>query len=155
MSSPPVLHREIVLGEWVDYNNHMNVAYYVLIFDHATDAFLDLVGLNESYRKASGGSIFVVESHIIYGQEILQGTSVEISTHLLNVDDKRMHLFHTMRPAGSDDIAATIEIMALHVDLTTRKSAPFPSDIKSHLQQTADQHLNFAAPTNAGRQIRF
>lgn len=155
MSQPPVLHRETVLGEWVDYNDHMNVAYYVLVFDHTTDVFLEQIGINEDYRASNGGSVFVVESHIVYGQEVLAGSTVEISTQLLDADDKRMHLFHTMRPDGSENTVATIEIMLLHVNLTTRKSSSFADDVRGRILSIADQHSQFPRPKNAGRHVAF
>ena len=155
MLLPPVIHREPVQKDWLDYNGHMNVAYYVLIFDHATDAFLEMVGLNETYRAATDGSVFVVESHITYEQEVLADSVVEVSTHLLNYDSKRLHLFHTMHPEGSDDTLATIEIMLLHVNLISRRTTAFPETIKSRFQTLADQHSGFSHPEKAGRQVTF
>ena len=155
MSKPLVIHRESVKKDWVDYNGHMNVAYYVLIFDNATDAFLETAGIDEAYRISTDRSVFVVESHITYDQEVLADSSVEISTFLLNWDEKKLHLFHSMHPAGSEDTLATIEIMLLHVNLTTRKTASIPENIKRHLQTIADQHAHFPRPAKAGRQVTF
>jgi acyl-CoA thioester hydrolase len=155
MSERPVLHHERVKQDWVDYNGHMNVAYYVLIFDHATDAFLEQAGLDETYRKTTGGSVFVVESHIIYLQEVLAGSEVEISTQVLNVDAKRLHLLHSMAVAGSDQPAATIEIMILHVNLDSRRSAPFDRVVRSRLDAISRQHSALPVPAEAGRQILF
>ena len=66
-------HSEIVTNDWVDYNGHMNVAYYVLIFDHATDVLMNHISLDQEHRNATGGSMFVVESHIVYEQEVMEG----------------------------------------------------------------------------------
>lgn len=146
-------HSETVSSDWVDYNGHMNVAYYVLIFDHATDVLLDHIGLDQEHRDATDGSVFVVESHIVYAQEVMEGTTVVIDTLVLDVDDKRLHLFMTMREAGSEETAATIEIMILHVDLNTRKSAPFPAHIKRQLSELKDQHASRVQPAQIGRKI--
>ncbi|NQW00370.1 MAG: thioesterase family protein [Rhodospirillales bacterium] len=151
----PVLHRETVIDDWVDYNGHLNVAYYVLIFDRATDAFLEQVGLDEAYRDSVGGSVFVVESHIVYEREVLLGTEVEVVSQLLNVDNKRLHLFHSMQIAGSRQQAATIEIMILHVDLQSRKSTPFAGEIISRLQTIAAAHAQISPPPHVGRRIGF
>ena len=153
MTKAPVIHRETVQTQWVDYNGHMNVAYYVLIFDHATDALLDQVGIDEDYREQTGGSVFVVESHILYLQEILSGTQVEISTHILDVDEKRLHLIHSMYLPDADEPAATIELMILHVDLDTRRSAPFADRAKSALVQMRNDHTRFPRPPQSGRQV--
>jgi acyl-CoA thioester hydrolase len=146
-------HSEIVTNDWVDYNGHMNVAYYVLIFDHATDVLMNHISLDQEHRNATGGSMFVVESHIVYEQEVMEGINVEIDTLVLDVDDKRLHLFMTMREAGSDVTAATIEMMILHVDLNTRKSAPFPIHIKQELSELKEQHASSAQPSQIGRKI--
>ena len=153
MSKPLLPHTETVQSDWVDYNGHMNVAYYVLIFDHATDVLLEHVGLNENYRNRTGGSVFVVESHIIYESEVLEGAIVEVTTRILDVDDKRLHLFHTMREAGSDRIAATIEIMILHVNLQTRESAAFANSIKIELSRIMENQRSTPTPPQAGKQI--
>ena len=148
-------HTETVISDWIDYNGHMNVAYYVLIFDHATDALLETAGLNATYREDHSGSVFVVESHIIYGREILEGAEVEVSTRVLNVDDKRLHLFHTMSESASKQNAATIEILLIHVDLHTRKASAFPEFLKTKLDALAKNQETRSLPAHMGRQIRF
>ena len=148
-------HTETVLSDWVDYNGHMNVAYYVLIFDHATDVLLDHVGLNEQHRNMTSESVFVVESHTIYKQEVLEGTNIEVETLVLDVDDKRLQVFMTMREAETGVTAATIEIMILHVDLNTRKSSPFPTQIKLKLSQLKAKHSSLIQPLQIGRRVKF
>ncbi len=91
-----LLHEEQVQPAWVDYNGHMNVAYYVLVFDHGTDALLDLLDMGDDYRKKTNSSDFVVESHISYMREVVEGDSLQIATLLMGFDEKRMHLFHHM-----------------------------------------------------------
>ena len=148
-------HSEKILTDWVDYNGHMNVAYYVLIFDHATDVLLNHVGLDEKYRYKASKSVFVVESHITYTQEILEGTKIEIETLVLDIDKKRLHVFMTMRKIGSSMTAATIELMILHVNLITRKSSPFPDQIKLELEKLKEQHSSLIKSSQIGRQIKF
>lgn len=95
----------------------------------------------------------MVESHITYEREVMQGTQVEISTRILDVDDKRLHFFHSMREPGSEQIAATIEIMLLHVDLNSRKTAAFPAEFKSKFSNLANDHSKQPRPPQVGRQI--
>jgi acyl-CoA thioester hydrolase len=97
----------------------------------------------------------VVESHIAYTQEVLEGTNVEIETLILDVDDKRLNVFMTIREIGFSITAATIEIMILQVDLNTRKSTPFSTQIKLVLSQLKENHSSFIQPSQIGRQIRF
>lgn len=149
----PVLHRETVQPAWVDYNGHMNLAYYVLAFDHATDAFLDHVGLGEAYREETGGSVFVVEMHVTYEREVMQDAALEITTQVLAAEGKRLHLFHRMYEAGSDRTAASNEVMILHVDLATRRTAPFPEDRRAALDAVRDAHAGLPRPPQAGRAV--
>ena len=89
--APLELHREVVLPEWIDYNGHMNVAYHVLAFDHACDAFLDYVGLDETYRTRTGGTTFAAECHITYLRELDAGAPLRFATQLFDYDEKRFH----------------------------------------------------------------
>lgn len=155
----PIVHRETVQPDWIDYNGHMNLAYYVLVFDHATDAVQDIVGLDAAYREATGGSIFVVEAHLTYDSEVMLGEEMRIRTRVMDVDAKRLHLFHEMY-AGDDDngegrLAATSELMALHVDLKTRRTASFPESVFSILERMKTDQSALPRPPQAGRHIEI
>ena len=91
-AGPLDLHREIVRPDWVDYNGHMNVAFYVLVFDHATDTFLDQIGLDTTHREATGNSVFVAEAHGTFENEVMNGDKLRITTQVLDADAKRMHI---------------------------------------------------------------
>ncbi|MCF3627536.1 thioesterase family protein [Thalassospiraceae bacterium LMO-SO8] len=149
----PILHRETVQPDWVDYNGHMNLAYYVLVFDHATDALQDVVGLGATYRKATGGSVFVVEAHLIYDNEVHLGEEMRVRPRVLDVDEKRLHLFHEMFAGDDDRLAATNELMILHVDLKSRRAAPFPPPVLAHLERLKAAHGILPKPAQAGRHI--
>src|SRR5215469_14576417 len=86
MPYPP--YRAAVAPEWIDYNGHMNVAYYVLAFDRATDLLLDHLGLGEAYRRATNRSLFVLEAHVTYARELRAGDRFEIETRLIDADRK-------------------------------------------------------------------
>ncbi len=149
----PESHREIVRPEWCDYNGHMNLAFYVLVFDHATDAFWDMLGLGLDYRVRTDNSTFTVESHITYDREVLDGDEVRCTTQLLGFDDKRIHYFHRMYHARDGYLAATTELLGVHVDLTVRRVAPMPDDVRARLADTMDAHQGFGPPDQAGRVI--
>ena len=100
----------------------MNLAYYVLVFDRGTDSWLDLAGLGAEYRD-SGRSVFAVESHILYRQEVALGEPLSVRTRLAATAGKRIHLLHEMRSDGRD--VAMQEVLFLHVDLLTRRAIPF------------------------------
>ncbi len=151
---PP--HHETVQPEWIDYNGHMNVAYYVLVFDHATDAALDALGLGEAYRKDSGCSVFVGDMHVTYRQEVGGGDALVVTTRALAHDDKRLILFHEMRCAGTPDgLVASNEVLCVHVDLATRRSAPWPPAGISALERAVAADGLRSAPLLAGRSVRL
>ena len=152
-NSPIDIHRESVRAEWVDYNGHMNVAYFVLVFDHATDTIFDHVGLDESYRAETNNSVFVVEAHVTYDQEVLEGAALRVTTQILDIDDKRLHLFHRMYAGESDDLLATNELMILHMDMDIRRSAPFPKKALAHFKRLNQEHEAIGRPVQSGRVI--
>lgn len=156
-AAPLRLHHEIVRPEWVDYNGHMNVAYYVLVFDHATDAVLDYVDLGADYRAASGCSVFVAEAHVTYEREVRASDSLRINSRLTGVGGKKFILFHEMYRDGDGDgdgeRAATNEVLCVHVDMARRRSAPLPSAALEQLKRLAQDHSRLPRPIGAGRAI--
>ncbi|PWC49381.1 thioesterase family protein [Azospirillum sp. TSA6c] len=153
LDAPLTLHRETVRPEWIDYNGHMNVAYYLLAFDHATDAVLDRFGIGKAYVTAENRSVFVVDAHLTYAREVTEGTPLRFDSLLLGADAKRLHLFHEMRHAEEGWLAATAEVMLLHVDLGTRKTGPFPPAVAAVLAGQAATHAALPRPPQAGRAV--
>ena len=146
-------HREPVRADWLDYNGHMNVAYYVLVFDHATDVFLDHIGLDDAHREATGDSVFVVEAHVTYDREAMEGDMLNVTTQVLDCDAKRMHIFHRMHANGGGEVIATNELMILSVNLETRRTSPLADTVAERLGALAARHQTLAAPPQAGRKI--
>jgi len=147
------IHNETVLPEWIDYNGHMNVAYYVLAFDHATDALLDVIGMDSTYRNDADKSIFVVESHVTYEDEVTEGEALTIQSYIIGYDSKRIQLFHEMYSKGGTKKCATNEIMALHVDLKTRKTAEISAEIRQNIERLINQSAGEGEPNGLGRKI--
>jgi acyl-CoA thioester hydrolase len=146
-------HREIVLPEWCDYNGHMNLAYYVLVFDHATDVLFAGVGIDQNYRDGAAHSSFAVESHITYDNEVMVGDALSCTTQLLDFDEKRVHYFHRMYHAEKGFLAATTELMSVHIDLKARRVAPMPAEIQARLATILESHKALPKPEQAGRII--
>ena len=148
-------HRERIRADWIDYNGHLNVAYYTLIFDHAGDAMLETAGLTAEHRAVTGGSIFAVEAHISYARELVEGALARVETQLLDFDAKRIHLFQWMYDDGTGELAATQEVLDLYVDLNLRRTAPLPAEIADRLDRLKRQHQQAAGwPEAVGRAIR-
>jgi acyl-CoA thioester hydrolase len=148
-------HRETVRPEWVDYNGHMNVAFYVLVFDHATDAALDRLMLGEDYRRRTGCSVFVGEMHVTYRQEVLQGDELAVTTRLLASDDRRLVLFHEMACSRFEMPVASNEVLCVHVDLDTRRVAPWPVGATETFARALASQARLPPPKQAGRSIRL
>jgi len=146
-----VSNTETVRHEWVDYNGHMNVAYYILVFDHGTDAVLDLLDIGEAYRERSNCSVFVAEAHITYEQEVHEGAELEVRSRISGFDGKRLILYHEM--FCGDALVATNEVLCLHVDLNVRRSAPLPEDAAARIQDAAAAHAQLGVPDRSGRAI--
>ncbi len=153
IEAPLLLHNESVLPAWIDYNGHMNLAYYILIFDHATDAFLDFIGLTEEFRKASQSSTFAAEMHVTYEQEVREGEEVIVTTQLLGFDEKRIHYFHHMYEKRKNRLLATNELISLYMDMNTRRVAAMPGDIQGTLGDIVSAHDDLPLPSQVGRTI--
>tara|TARA_Y100000591_G_C21780579_1_gene670790 strand:+ start:404 stop:874 length:471 start_codon:yes stop_codon:yes gene_type:complete len=118
-----------VLKDWTDYNNHMNVAYYVLIFDlYGAEKLMTLFSMGEESAKNTKKSTMVVESHITYNQEVKEGDEVDINLLFLDHDKKRLQYKLEMIHKEKKYLASTIEILSLYVDLGERKVSEFENE---------------------------
>ena len=128
-----------VKSEWLDYNGHMNLAYYVLAFDLATDEYYKRLGVAENYNEIEKCSMFTTEINVAYIKEMLNGQLFYVETYLNDYNAKLMHYLHQMRLTSTDELVATNECLAIHVDMKTRRSSPFPASIQTVLQSDIDQ----------------
>ena len=150
METPFRSNRQIVLPDWTDYNGHMNVAYYVLVFDQATDEFFDFMGLTADFRAAGNVSAFVVEMHVNYIQELKEGDEVYVTTQLLDYDAKRFHYFHHMYHAEQGYLAATSELLCLFMDMNQRRVTQMPDPILNRLAEIKQSHAEMPLPEQVG-----
>jgi acyl-CoA thioester hydrolase len=148
-----VTFRTRVPPEWVDYNRHLNVGYYMIAFDKATDGFADRLGVGEAYLKATGNSFYVVETHLSFEREVLEGAPIRIETQLIAADDKRFHFFHRMHEEDGAYLAATAELLALHVDLSSRRAARFPPALARAIAELLARHAALPRPPQLGRAV--
>jgi len=139
--------------QWIDYNGHLNMAYYNVMFDRALDELWLVFGIGPAYKKALGNSTFTAECHVRYVREIHLGDPVQVAVTLLASDEKRLHLFEELRHASEGWLSATSENMHLHIDMSQRKTAPFPSDIRTTVDAVARAHALLPRPEGIGRAI--
>ncbi len=142
-----------VLDAWVDYNGHMNMAYYNVIFDQALDHAYDRLGIGEAYVAATGCSHFTLEAHVTYLREVVLGDPLRVTWQLLDVDSKRLHFFEHMYHASEGYLAATSEQISMHVDLSARRSAPFPEELQARFARVLAAHATLPRPAQAGHVI--
>jgi acyl-CoA thioester hydrolase len=144
-------YQDRVRPEWTDHNQHLNVGYYVLVFDFATDDFLDYVGLDTAHRQAAKITTFCLEGHITYQREVREAEPLRFTTQLLDFDEKRIHYLHKMYHAQEGYLAATNELISLHVSEATRRAAPMPPEIIAWLAQLQEAHHTLGRPAEVGR----
>jgi acyl-CoA thioester hydrolase len=142
-----------VRPEWIDHNGHMNLAYYTVLFDYATDLMFAELDLGLDYRQRTDHGTFVTETHNRYERELLVGEKVRVAIQILLADDKRLHLAHEMFRRDTGERAATQELMFLHVSLTARRVTPFPPELKARVRAAADAHSLLPRPAWVGRHV--
>ena len=129
--------------EWTDYNNHMNVAYYVLIFDiYGAEKLMDIFNMGEQSAKTTKKSTMVVESHISYNQEVKQGDEVDVNLIYFDHDKKRLQYKLEMVHKEKKYLASTIEVLALYVDLKERKVSEFEDEKVNLMTKFINENKN-------------
>jgi acyl-CoA thioester hydrolase len=139
--------------EWVDYNGHLNMAYYHVMFDRALDRALDHFAVGPGYAPKSPWTVFTAEVHVRYLAEVLPAARLRVDILALAVDDKRLHTFQTLCDAETGRLHATSEQMLLHVGLETRKVSPFPADARARLEAWVAACAAAPRPEGIGRAI--
>ena len=138
---------------WIDYNGHLNMAYYNVLFDRAVDEVYELLGLGLSYVEEQRCSTFTAEVHVRYLRELLVDAPVRVTFQLLGFDAKRMHYFERLVHAEEGWLSATSENMALNVDIVAKKVARFPDNVMARFALMKAAHDRLPPPDGAGRRI--
>jgi acyl-CoA thioester hydrolase len=139
--------------QWIDYNGHLNMAYYNVLFDRAVDEAYEALGIGVDYLKTTKHSTFTAECHVRYLRELHEGDPVKVTFQLIDFDAKRIHYFEQLLHAEEGWLSATSENMTLHVDMTAKKVAPFPPDTMAALARMKAAHAALPLPDGAGRSI--
>ena len=146
--SPPMR----VEKSWIDYNGHMNMAYYNVLFDRCADQVFDMLGIGAEYARARRHTIYTAEVHVCYVRELHLGDAVRCSLHLIDRDEKRLHFFQELSHIDGW-VSATCEALSLHVDMSGPKVAAFPDDVAAGILRMAEEHARLERPGRAGRTI--
>ncbi len=135
------LNSKKIVKDWTDYNGHMNVAYYVLIFDiYGAEKLMSDFKMGEHSAKTTNKSTMVVESHITYNQEIKEGEEVDVNLTYFDHDKKRLQYKLEMIQKSKKYVASTIEVLALYVDLQQRKVSEFEKEKIKLIQEYIEKN---------------
>ena len=138
------LNSKKIVKDWTDYNGHMNVAYYVLIFDiYGAEKLMSDFKMGEHSAKTTNKSTMVVESHITYSQEIKEGEEVDVNLTYFDHDKKRLQYKLEMIHKSKKYVASTIEVLALYVDLQQRKVSEFEKEKIKLMQEYIEKNKKF------------
>src|SRR6478735_2506123 len=147
MNQPPLCTwSEPVLDEWIDYNGHLSEPYYVLVLGHATDEVMDTVGLGPAYRESTGASLYTVEAHVRYLDQVGPGALLETRSWVIGATGKLLWIWHELWAGGT--LRATEEILGVHVDSAAGRTTPFPDDVAALIAKR-----RVAPPEHASRRI--
>jgi acyl-CoA thioester hydrolase len=152
-AQPLDVYRAPVEAAWIDYNGHMNVAYYMLMFDRATDALFDRLGVGDAYRERTNHSLFVLEAHVVYEREVKAGDMLRFTSQLIDADAKRLHVFHTMHHEAGSYRASSCELLIVHVDLAGPAAIPFAAQEKVAIDTLLEEQRGLPRPAKLGRAI--
>jgi acyl-CoA thioester hydrolase len=142
-----------IIPEWIDPNGHLNMAYFMRVFDLATDTFQEYLDISWNYLEREAKSVFALEAHITYLDEVMLGEKVHIATRLMDYDSKRIHFFHEMYRDPGGSRAATNEGLLIHVDMASRRSEPWPARVMEQLVEIEASHAKLPRPAEAGARV--
>jgi carnitine 3-dehydrogenase len=143
-----------VRPEWVDYNGHMTDSRYLQVFGDATDALLRSVGVDDAYRQ-SGRAFYTVETHVSHKAEALALEPLYVTTRILGLDDKRVHLAHGLHRRRDERLIATGEQLYLHVNRAAGKAAPMAGAMHARLDRIRAAHAGIPEQAGFTRHLRL
>ena len=146
---------QVVPSAWIDYSGHMNIGYYQLAFEYAASDFFQHLDLSGPYRTRTNHAQFALESHINFLREVVEGDTLHFTGQLLGYDAKRTRAFFSMHNVDKGYLAATNEVMYLHIDLSQRRSVPYKPETVARLEAMTVAQANLPRPAQAGRSIGF
>ena len=143
-----------VPADWIDYNGHMNLAYYVMAFDQALDGLLDeTLGIGPALVREIGQGPFVLQNHLHYLSELLEGDPYVVRFLLLDADEKRLHIAGMMHRADNDTLVAVMEQVILNVDHEARRAVPYPDWAQGRIQALLEAQRRLPRPEQIGKPI--
>lgn len=151
--APFVSSRRTVEDAWIDLNGHLNMAYYGVLFDRTADDVFEVFGMGPGYLERTNCSTFMVEAKFTYLRELHAGDEVTSTLQVLDVSDKCLHYVQELHHADERWLSAVMEALVIHIDMSTRKPAPFPDDVQQSLYAIHETHTSLPVPPQVGNKI--
>ncbi|MFC5585658.1 thioesterase family protein [Nitratireductor kimnyeongensis] len=139
--------------DWIDFNGHLNMAYYTVLFDRAYEEVSEEFGMGARYAAERRLTTYTAEIHLCYLRELHLEDRVRGTFQLLDHDEKRLHSYQELRHAEEGWLAATCETLTLHVDMSGPRVTPFPADVLGRIETMHGLHKSLPLPEQAGRSI--
>lgn len=152
MDAPHRSAFQTVKPEWIDYNGHLNMAYYSVLFDTSFDDIYPWIGFGTEYLAETGCTTYVAEFHIHYVRELHEGDETYCTMQLIDYDEKRFHVYQELYHADGW-LAATSEGLTLHVDQSGPRVAPMPAHILAKFAEMKAAHADLPTPKRLGSKI--
>jgi acyl-CoA thioester hydrolase len=152
IDAPLRLHETTAPPEWMDYNDHMSESCFLLAFGDSADAFFRFIGIDEAYR-AGGHSLYTSQTHLHHRREVALGEPLVMTLQVLDLDRRRLHLYHEMRHGETDALIAMAEQLLVHVDSGAGRSADMPEDLHAHVTAIRAAHASLPTPAVVGHPI--
>jgi len=135
-----LLTTQKIIKEWTDYNNHMNLSYYILVFDLGAEVILSKFKMGEQSAKTTKKSTMVVETHTTYNNEVKEGDEVDVFLSHFDHDNKRLHYKLEMYDKNKNVLSATTEVLSLYIDLSVRKVTELEEEKKAIIDEFINQN---------------
>ncbi|WP_196502092.1 thioesterase family protein [Aestuariivirga litoralis] len=152
-AKPFISSLQTVESQWTDYNGHLNMAYYAVLFDRGAEEMFEGFGLGADYVKRTNCTTFTLETHTTYANELKEGEQVRVETQIIGADAKRVHYVQQMFRGDTSYLASVLEVMISHVDMNIHRTAPWPADIQQKIDAMAEQHKAVPLPYQVGHKI--
>lgn len=150
----PTIWRGVVRPEWIDHNGHMNSGYYMVVFDESTGPWTAYCGIDQQYRESGQFSTFSIEGHITWERELSVDEPIRVEAQLLDYDDKKFHTFMRLVREEDGTVASSHELLTMHIDMRSRRSAAFSPTVLTRLAEVLADHSKFGRPEKVGRVMR-
>lgn len=149
-----VTYNGVVNNTWMDHNDHMNLGYYLIVFDKGTESLFTQLGIGSSGQAKWAESMFTLETRVIYSKELRRDERFRIETRILGYDHNKIHYMHWMINDEDGDVCAINELLSVNVNMNSRRSTPFRDESLQQLSILSQRHKACPAPEEAGGSIR-